>query len=294
MLSIRSLLSPSFSARRLIREVSQKPVLDRQPAPATNLSEIADRQFDESPLTDGKTEDTANKALYSQTINRANLVGSRFSPWLALVAYPLGRYGLLPVYFRHIEVIGRENLPKAGPVILAPTHRSRWDAFMVPCAAGQDVTGRELRFMVSADEVKGIQGWFIRRLGGFEIDTKHPAISSLRHSVELLKQGEVLVIFPEGNIFRECRPLKPGLARLALQAEASHENLGIQIVPINIHYSQPLVPWRCSVEIRIGSPLKVSSYDVQAPKQGARKLTADLENALKVLDQATIEKSDRY
>jgi 1-acyl-sn-glycerol-3-phosphate acyltransferase len=294
MLSIRSLLSPSFSARRLIRDVAQRSVLDQQIAPTKNLSGSVNRQFDQSTLADGKTEDTANKAVYSQTINRANSVSSRFSPLLAFIAYPLGRYALLPFYFRHIEVIGRENLPKAGPVILAPTHRSRWDAFMVPCAAGQDVTGRELRFMVSADEVKGIQGWFIRRLGGFEIDTKHPAVSSLRHSVELLKKGEVLVIFPEGNIFRECKPLKPGLARLALQAEASHENLGIQIVPINIHYSQPLVPWRCSVEIRIGSALKVGNYEIQTPKQAAKKLTADLENALRALAQATIKKSDRH
>jgi 1-acyl-sn-glycerol-3-phosphate acyltransferase len=293
MLSIRSLLSPNFSARRLIREASQKPVLDQRTAPAPKSGAIGDRQFSESCLTDGKTEDTANKILYSKKIDRAIFVGSRFSPWLAFVAYPLGRYALLPSYFRRIDVIGRENLPKTGPVILAPTHRSRWDAFMVPCAAGQDVTGRKLRFMVTADEVKGIQGWFIKRLGGFEIDTKHPAISSLRHSVELLKKGEVLVIFPEGNIFRECRPLKPGLARLALQAEAGHEKLGIQIVPINIHYSQPLVPWRCCVEIRIGSPLKVSDYETQTPKQGAKKLTTDLEDALRELNRASIEKSDR-
>ncbi len=293
MLSIRSLFSPSFSACRLLREASEESDFNKQTAPATDLS-VSVQQSSEGCLTDGKTEDTASKALYSQTIDRANFVGSRFSPWLAFVAYPLGRYALLPFYFRRIEVIGRENLPKTGPVILSPTHRSRWDAFMVPCAAGQDVTGRRLRFMVSADEVKGIQGWFIRRLGGFEIDTKHPAISSLRHSVELLKKGEVLVIFPEGNIFRECRPLKPGLARLALQAEASHENLGIHIVPINIYYSQPLVPWRCSVEIRIGLPLKVSNYEVQTPKQGAKKLTTDLENALRDLNKATIEPSDRH
>ncbi|KAM3094187.1 lysophospholipid acyltransferase family protein [Phormidesmis sp. 146-12] len=292
MLSIRSLLSPGFSTRRLIREGSEEPNLNQQATPVTNSGAI--NQFPKRSLTDGKTEDTANKALYSQTIDRANFVGSRFSPWLALVAYPLGRYALLPFYFRYIEVIGRENLPKTGPVILAPTHRSRWDAFMVPCAAGQDVTGRELRFMVSADEVKGIQGWFIRRMGGFEIDTKHPAISSLRHSVELLKKGQVLVIFPEGNIFRECRPLKPGLARLALQAEASQDDLGIQIVPINIGYSQPLVPWRCSVEIRIGLPLQVSNYADQPPKQGAKKLTSDLENALRTLDKATIERSGRH
>jgi 1-acyl-sn-glycerol-3-phosphate acyltransferase len=210
---------------------------------------------------------------------------SRFSPWLISLVYPLGRYLLLPFYFGRIEVKGRENLPLSGPVVLAPTHRSRWDAFIVPYAAGHHMTGRHLRFMVSADEVTGIQGWFIRRLGGFPINTNHPAIASLRHGVDLLQQGEVLVIFPEGNIFREnyIQRLKPGLARLALQAEASQPQLGIKIVPISLEYSKPFVPWRTSIKVRIGKPLSVANYDLAAHKQSAKSLTADLQQALEEL-----------
>jgi len=210
---------------------------------------------------------------------------SRFSPWMLTLAYPLGRYGLLPCYFEQIDVTGREHLPTTGPVILAPTHRSRWDALLVPYAAGHDITGRHLRFMVSADEVVGAQGWLIRRMGGFPINTKHPAIASLRHGVELLQHGEVLVIFPEGNIFRdiELRPLKPGLARLALQAQANHVDLGIKIVPISIHYNHPMVPWRSRASIHIGTPLQVADYHMGSPKQNAQQLTAALEQSLNQL-----------
>jgi 1-acyl-sn-glycerol-3-phosphate acyltransferase len=282
---------PNLSKSDLLRDnVEEQASKSRS---TDQFSSPAGHRVQEDSSESAKTEDTAKEALRPQTIDKANSVSSRFLPWLARLAYPLGRYVLLPFYFRHIEVVGRENLPATGPVILAPTHRSRWDAFMVPYAAGQDVAGRELRFMVTADEVKGIQGWFIKHLGGFEINTKHPAISSLRHSLELLKRGEVLVMFPEGNIFRECKPLKPGLARLALQAESSQENLGIQIVPINIHYSQPLVPWRCSVEIRIGAPLEVAAYCSETPKQSAKQLTADLESAFKSLGDQTCGASDR-
>ncbi|MBD2019712.1 1-acyl-sn-glycerol-3-phosphate acyltransferase [Leptolyngbya sp. FACHB-36] len=220
---------------------------------------------------------------------------SRFSPWLAALAYPLGRYGLIPFYFKQVDVVGREHLPLSGPVILAPTHRSRWDAFLVPYAAGKDITGRHLRFMVSIDEVQGLQGWFIRRLGGFPIDTRRPAISSLRHGVEILQQQETLVIFPEGGDLRQNRQchlnrlqpvntLQPGLARLALQAEAGTAGLGIQIVPISIHYSHPSVPLRSSAKVYIGAPLHVSDYGNAAPKQAARRLTTDLQDALKALD----------
>lgn len=210
---------------------------------------------------------------------------SQCSSWLASLVYPLGRYLVVPAYFRRVEVVGRENLPRTGPVILAPTHRSRWDAVLVPYAAGHDITGRHLRFMVSADEVRGLQGWFIRHLGGFPIDTSRPAIASLRHGVELLQNRESLVIFPEGNIFRETQVqrLKPGLARLALQAEASHPNLGIQVVPIRMYYSKPLAPWRCRVKIFIGQPLPVAAYDLRTPKQSAQLLTADLKQAIEAL-----------
>lgn len=218
----------------------------------------------------------------NSTITKVAPPISHISPWLAKFAYPLGRYLVLPSFFGQIEITGQENIPTSGPVILAPTHRSRWDALLIPYATGRCATGRDLRFMVSADEVTGIQGWFVRRLGGFPVDTNHPAIASLRHGVEILQMGEMLVIFPEGNIYRDgyLHPLKPGLARLALTAESSQLGLGVKIVPIALCYSQPLPQWGCDVKIRIGSPLQVKNYQTASVKQNAKQLTTDLEAAL--------------
>jgi 1-acyl-sn-glycerol-3-phosphate acyltransferase len=222
---------------------------------------------------------------------QGSVIDSRFSPWLTPLVYPLARRVVLPFYFGKIEVTGQENLPKTGPVILAPTHRSRWDALLVPYAAGRGVTGRDLRFMVTADEVKGIQGWFIRRLGGFPVNTRHPTIASLRHGVEVLQNGEMLVIFPEGGIFRDnqVHPLKPGLGRLAIQAEMSQPRLGVQIVPIALDYGEAYPTRGCDVKIQIGKTLKMSDYVRGAAKQDARRFTADLETALKALAGETIE-----
>lgn len=211
---------------------------------------------------------------------------SGVSPWLSAIVYPLSRCGLLPFYFRNIKVQGRENLPREGPVILAPTHRSRWDAFIVPYAAGPYVTGRHSRFMVTSDEMRGLQGWVIRKMGGFAVNQKHPAIATVRHGVDLLCQGEMVVIFPEGNIFRDgtVHDLKPGLARLAIQAESHHPNLGVKIVPMSLHYD-PIVPnWRSRVDVKIGVPLEVSRYAEGSPKRQARRLMADLSRSLVELD----------
>ncbi len=213
-------------------------------------------------------------------------ISSRVSPWLAPLAYFLGCRIVLPLYFGKLTVTGQENLPATGPVILAPTHRSRWDALVVPGITGRTVTGRDLTFMVSANEASGLQGWFVRRLGGFPVNTDRPSIRTLRHGVEVLLQQEMLVIFPEGNIFRDgsVHPLKPGLARLAVSAQTTHPDLGVQVVPIGIKYSQSYPQWGCDVCIRIGSPLKVADYNsLGSVKQSAKQLTMDLENALKAL-----------
>jgi 1-acyl-sn-glycerol-3-phosphate acyltransferase len=251
-------------------------------------------------------EDEKNPELFerncsaSQPLELANLppikkaaapAPSRVLHWLMALFYPLGRYIVLPIYFKRIEVIGREHLPASGAVILAPTHRSRWDAMTLPYAAGHDITGRHLRFMVSANEVTGLQGWFIRRMGGFPVNTDRPAIASLRHGVDLLESGETLVIFPEGNIYREShvQALKPGLARLAVQAETSRTELGIQVVPISIYYNSPLVPWRSCVRVVIGTPLHVPDYCQGSHKQNAKRLTADLQAAMGKLALENIE-----
>lgn len=199
---------------------------------------------------------------------------SRFSPWLTPLAYFLGKRLILPGYFRQIDIVGQEYVRHPGPIIFAPTHRARWDSLLIPYAAGRSVTGRDLHFMVTADEVKGLQGWFIRRLGGFSVNVRSPSISSLRHGIELLQQAQMMVIYPEGGIFRdlEVHRLKPGLARIALQAEAQTHELGVKIIPVSLHYDAPHPHWRSRVEIAFAPPLEVSTY---LPTQENRALTAD-------------------
>ncbi|MEH2054235.1 lysophospholipid acyltransferase family protein [Nostoc sp.] len=209
---------------------------------------------------------------------------SRVSPWLSPLAHLLGRHCLLPLFFGQIRITGQKNIPTTGPVILAPTHRARWDALLVPYATAS-LRKQDLRFMVTIDECQGLQGWFVRRLGGFPVNSKHPSIRTLRHGVELLQQQKTLVIFPEGNIFRDgqVRQLKPGIARLALNAESSHSGLGVKIIPIGINYSQPYPNWGTDVSIDIGSPIRVTDYMSGCIKQDAKSITADLAKALQQL-----------
>jgi 1-acyl-sn-glycerol-3-phosphate acyltransferase len=223
----------------------------------------------------------------SQEIQATHASKSGFSPWLINIINPLGRYLVLPGFFREIEIIGQEHIPQTGAVILAPTHRARWDPFLVSYAAGPYVTGRNSRFMVSLDEMQGFQGWLVRRLGGFPIDTTKPGIGSIRHSVELLHQGEMLTIYPEGNIFRDgtLHPLKKGLARIAIQSVSLKPDLDLQIIPIGLDYAHPIPKFRDRVTVKIGKPLQVQAYQQLSSKAGAEQLHQDLTRSLQGLTQ---------
>lgn len=187
----------------------------------------------------------------------------------------------MPYYFSAIEIEGQEYLPRTGPVILAPTHRSRWDALLVPYAAGYNITGRYLRFMVSADEMQGLQGWVIRRLGCFPVNTRRVNLASLDYSVKLLSQGEMLVIFPEGDIYRQPQVarLKRGLAKIALQAQGICAET-VKIVPMSLSYSEPVPQQGCTARVRIGEAIAVSDYDPTALKSASTQLTQALAQRL--------------
>jgi 1-acyl-sn-glycerol-3-phosphate acyltransferase len=203
---------------------------------------------------------------------------SPVSSWLSPLLYFLGRHLVLPLYFGRIDITGQENIPLTGPVILAPTHRSRWDSLLLAYATGRCVTGRHLRFMVTINECQGLQGWIVRKMGGFPVDPQHPSIGTLRHAVQVLEEEEILVIYPEGDIYRDgqVHPLKPGIARLSLNAEYLRPGLHVKIIPIGINYTQPYPQWGTGVKIEIGKPIKVSDYTVGQLKQKAHNITSDL------------------
>ena len=161
-------------------------------------------------------------------------------------------------FFRRRIVLGAENLPLNGSVVLAPTHRSRWDALMLTMAAGRRITKRDCRYMVTRSEMQGLLGWFLNRLGCFPIDQGRPSLTSLRYAVDLLISRQQLVVFPEGKINRLSEPvnLKKGLIRLAQLA--SNKGLDIIIVPVGLAYSEVIPKFCGSASICFSKPIIIS------------------------------------
>ena len=128
------------------------------------------------------------------------------------------------LYFR-IEFEGADWAPKEGPMILAPNHVSYCDPFWVSIPFD-----RPLQYMTWEKMTRlPLFGRLIMAYGAFPVKIEKGDRAALRHSLEHLKRGGGLVIFPEGGRTRTGRlmPFKAGVIRLALEADAP-------IVPVTI------------------------------------------------------------
>ena len=166
---------------------------------------------------------------------------------------------VLRFFFSKKQVIKKDFcIPSNTSVILAPTHRSRWDGLVLTMAMGRRVTKKDCRFMVTKSEMKGIQGWFLKRLGCFSINQLSPSLSTLRHAIDLIEKGEQLVVFPEGKInkFGKKLVLKEGLFRLAKLATKKTDS--ITIIPIGIAYSDISPKFRGQFCLSFGKPISMN------------------------------------
>ena len=185
----------------------------------------------------------------------------RIHSFLAVLAMWLTQDIVLRFFFSKKIIKGKEFLNLVdGPLIIAPTHRSRWDGLILTFAIGRRVTNRDCRFMVTTPEMKGLQGWFLKRLGCFSINQESPSLFSLRYAVELIYSKNQLVIFPEGKITKNSKKLKlkQGLFRLAKLARKKGEP--IKIVPVGIAYDNVKPKFRDRFAMCIEKPLDLDDF----------------------------------
>ena len=183
------------------------------------------------------------------------------NPILGPIAMLITQDIIMKIFFKERKIINNKfPIPKNSSVILAPTHRSRWDGLILTMAMGRRVTKKDCRFMVTKSEMKGIQGWFLKRLGCFPINQISPSLSVLRYAVDLIAKKRQLVVFPEGKINKYGKKivLKEGLFRLAKLA-TTKTNF-ITILPIGIAYSKVSPNFRSKVSLCFGEPLIINDH----------------------------------
>jgi 1-acyl-sn-glycerol-3-phosphate acyltransferase len=189
-------------------------------------------------------------------------------PWLYVVA----RLLLAPAarLYGRLEVVGAGRLPRSGPAIVVANHPSSLDPILVALPLA-----RTLHFMADAVQFRRpFVGWCIRRLGAFPMDRDGLARDGLVTALELLRRGEVVALFPEGEVCPEgMHAFEKGAAFLAARS-------GAPIVPVAIDGAEQVLPgrwwrelpagWRRrpAVRVTVGPALYL------APSQGGRRAAA--------------------
>jgi len=171
----------------------------------------------------------------------------------------------IKLFYRRIEIRGVENLPKEGPVLLAPNHQNAFMDALLPAT----LCPRTIHFLVRADVFKSsIARKFFASIHMMPIYRQRDGIENLAKNEEtfancfqILREGKVLLLFPEAGHegVRKLRPLSKGFARILFGALEGHDHLDIQVVPLGINYSN-YSDSQARLLMSYGKPIPVQDY----------------------------------
>lgn len=191
--------------------------------------------------------------------------------------------GFAKVFWR-VRIEGTDNLPREGPFIVAPVHRSNIDTPLIAL-----ISSRRLRFMGKDSMWRtkaGARLW--SALGGFPVRRGSADREALRRCIEVIEGGEPLVLFPEGT--RQSGPLVHELFEGAAYVAS---RTGAPVVPVGIGGSEAAMPKGASwlrpvrIVIVVGEPLAAPAADParsgrRSSRQAVRELTARLHAEIQV------------
>ena len=142
--------------------------------------------------------------------------------------------------FARVEVTGKENVPRKGPLIVAANHFNNAD----PPVLGATMP-RRLAFMAKNEMFQWpILGLAARLGGAFPVRRSEADLGALRKATGVLRSGEALAMFPEGTRSTDGKLHKahPGTALLALRSEAP-------ILPVAISGTENVVLIRLPLDL---------------------------------------------
>lgn len=125
--------------------------------------------------------------------------------------------GIVGFFMRHIyrlEVHGRENIPQDSErLIICGNHKSNLDPVAISA-----IFERQIFWMAKKELFENkFFGGFLTKLGAFPIDRQGNDLAAIKKSLKILKNEDVLGIFPEGTRVKEAdyTRIKSGIALIA-------------------------------------------------------------------------------
>lgn len=188
---------------------------------------------------------------------------------------------IMSIYFR-AQYQGRENIPANGGCIITANHMSYIDPPLVGVGCP-----RPVNFMAKAELFKmPMLGRLLPHLRAFPVHRGAADRQAIRRALQLLQQGEVVGVFPEGTRNRdnnnELLQVQGGAALLALKAE-------VPIIPAAVWGTGDIdgyfhLPRPIRVGVRYGQPLhlaKVESVNREAIAQASQQIMNAIQELLR-------------
>jgi 1-acyl-sn-glycerol-3-phosphate acyltransferase len=206
----------------------------------------------------------------------------------------------LRIYFRRIEVVGLEHVPRKTPVIFVLNHPNALvDPAFLMCLAP-----RRISFLAKAPLFKmPLIGSFVRAMESLPVYRHQDEGQDVTRNQEtfaaarkLLAQGGTIGICPEGISHDQpgLQPIKTGAARIALGAVSTGEVWELKIVPAGLYYTAK-TSFRSEALLYFGKPIEVIPQPLEAgdvpPRTAVRELSNLIEKALRevILDAQHVE-----
>ncbi len=239
--------------------LSQKPASLAGPA-----ADVEGRSADAS--TGGHDTDAARPQSAARELNdfRERALNKGVNP----VLYWAARAVLVPFFLVYLRMsrIGREHLPRSGPLLLAANHRSFLDPFVIGT-----LVRRPVYYMAKRELFERCwQAWVLNALGAFPVNRGAGDRDAMRTARAILERGDCVVIFPEGTRTRRGPLGEPhrGVGRLALET-------GAPVAPVSVIGTEHVRRgWRIrprKVRLRVGRPLRFPTVT-----EPSRKLAAGM------------------
>lgn len=170
------------------------------------------------------------------------------------------------------RVVGAENVPATGGVLLAGNHISYGDPVLLWCRSP-----RPVHFMAKAELWKvAVIGWFLDQVWAFPVKRGESDRGALTRASGYLKAGEVVGVFPEGTRNRDGgAQAQGGAAFLALHN-------GVPVVPVGISGTERIRPEGTKgirfprVVISFGAPIDPSELSAVGKKERVETMTAEI------------------
>lgn len=149
-------------------------------------------------------------------------------------------------------IIGKDNIPKKGAVVVCGNHTHNWDSPLLMCS-----TKRTIHFLAKDELFKGIGKLFFKGMACIPVNRRQKDHNALESAIKVLESDKLIGIFPEGTFNKTkelVMPFKYGAVSMASKTKST-------IVPFSITGKYKLFK-KNSITICFGKPYKIKNDDL--------------------------------